>query len=57
VCITGRAAGLAFLRTQTVRYDLVRERGAWSDIRGAVDGQEWSIRKLLYQGINSPQRG
>ncbi len=33
----------------TVRYDLVRERGAWKidDIRGTVDGKEWSIRKLL----------
>jgi hypothetical protein len=33
----------------TVRYDLRRERGAWKidDIRGTVDGKEWSIRKLL----------
>jgi hypothetical protein len=33
----------------TVRYDLVRERGAWKidDIRGTTDGTEWSIRKLL----------
>ena len=32
-----------------MRYDLVRERGAWKidDIRGTVDGKEWSIRKLL----------
>jgi hypothetical protein len=33
----------------TVRYDLVRERGAWKidDIRGDVDGQEWAMRKML----------
>jgi hypothetical protein len=33
----------------TVRYDLLRERGTWKidDIRGTVDGKEWSIRKLL----------
>jgi hypothetical protein len=37
----------------TVRYDLVRERGAWKidDIRGTVDGTEWSIRKLLREGM------
>jgi hypothetical protein len=36
----------------TVRYDLVRERGAWKidDIRGTVEGKEWSIRKLLHEG-------
>jgi hypothetical protein len=35
--------------SDTVRYDLVRERGAWKidDIRGTVDGKEWSLRKLL----------
>jgi hypothetical protein len=33
----------------TVRYDLVRERGAWKidDIRGTVDGEEWSVRKMM----------
>ena len=37
----------------TVRYDLVRERGAWKidDIRGTVDGKEWSIRRLLRTGM------
>lgn len=38
----------------TVRYDLVRERGAWKidDIRGDIDGEEWSVRKMLqdYRG-------
>jgi|SRR5262245_31274219 len=33
----------------TVRYDLVRERGAWKidDIRGSDEGKEWSIRRML----------
>jgi hypothetical protein len=33
----------------TVRYDLVRERGAWKidDIRGTVDDQEWAVRAML----------
>ena len=33
----------------TVRYDLLRERGAWKidDIRGTVDGQAWSVRQML----------
>jgi hypothetical protein len=40
-------------KPDTVRYDLVRERGAWKidDIRGTVDGKEWSIRKLLREGM------
>ena len=35
--------------TVTVRYDLVRERGAWKidDIRGTDEGKEWSVRKML----------
>ena len=33
----------------TVRYDMLRENGRWSidDIRGFVDGKEWSLRALL----------
>ena len=33
----------------TVRYDLLRERGAWKidDIRGSVDGKAWSVRQML----------
>lgn len=32
-----------------IRYDFVRENGAWriDDIRGAVDGDPWSIRGIL----------
>ena len=41
--------GRVSLTVDTVRYDMVRERGAWKidDIRGLIDGKEWSIRKLL----------
>lgn len=36
----------------TVRYDMVRERGAWKidDIRGSVGGKAWSIRQVLRAG-------
>lgn len=32
-----------------IRYDFVREHGAWriDDIRGAADGDPWSIRDIL----------
>jgi hypothetical protein len=44
-----KKGGLRGQPTETVRYDLVRERGVWKidDIRGTVDGKAWSIRKLL----------
>jgi hypothetical protein len=34
---------------QTVLYDMVREKSRWAieDIRGATDGKDWSIRRLL----------
>ena len=34
---------------KTIRYDFVREAGAWKidDIKGAVDGSPWSVRALL----------
>jgi hypothetical protein len=33
----------------TVRYDMLRENGRWliDDIRGTIDGKEWSVRALL----------
>lgn len=39
--------------TDTVRYDLVREAGQWKidDIRGTIDKQEWSVRKLLADSL------
>jgi hypothetical protein len=33
----------------TLRYDMLRENGRWliDDIRGTIDGKEWSVRALL----------
>lgn len=38
-----------------VRYDFVREAGNWriDDIRGASDGEAWSIRKMLTDSLKS----
>ena len=40
---------------ETVRYDFVRDGGHWKidDIRGAIDGQPWSIRKLLSESLKN----
>ena len=37
----------------TVRYDFVRDGGAWKidDIKGTVDGQPWSVRTLLTNSL------
>ncbi len=34
---------------EVVRYDMVREAGAWKidDIKGAADGEAWSVRAML----------
>ncbi|MBI5129726.1 MAG: DUF3828 domain-containing protein [Rhodopseudomonas palustris] len=36
-----------------IRYDFVRDGGHWriDDIRGAVDGEPWSVRKLLTDSL------
>lgn len=36
-----------------VRYDLVREGGAWriDDIRGAIDAEPWSVRAILQASL------
>jgi hypothetical protein len=49
VTITGRNARRPKPADRVVRYDFVRDTGQWKidDIRGAVDGEPWSIRKLL----------
>jgi hypothetical protein len=38
-----------------VRYDFVREAGSWriDDIKGASDGEAWSIRKMLTDSLKS----
>ncbi len=37
----------------TIRYDFVREGANWKidDIKGASDGQPWSIRKMLTESL------
>jgi hypothetical protein len=41
-----------FAADRIVRYDFVREGNRWkiNDIRGAVDGQPWSLQKILQDG-------
>jgi hypothetical protein len=38
-----------------IRYDFVRDGGHWKidDIRGAVDGEPWSIRSILGNSLKS----
>ncbi len=38
---------------QVVRYELVREAGAWKidDIKGSSDGEAWSIRAMLEDSL------
>ncbi len=40
---------------RTVRYDFVREAGNWKidDIKGASDGEPWSIREMLATSLKS----
>lgn len=42
-----------------IRYDFVREAGGWQidDIRGAVDGQAWSVRAMLNDFLKLMQKG
>ncbi|UZE47100.1 DUF3828 domain-containing protein [Rhodopseudomonas sp. P2A-2r] len=39
----------------TIRYDFVRDGGHWKidDIRGAVDGEAWSVRQLLTDSLKT----
>ena len=48
VSIAGTAAPPANAADAVIRYDFVRDGGHWKidDIRGAVDGKPWSIRKI-----------
>lgn len=40
---------------QVIRYEFVREGGAWKidDIKGASDGEPWSIRGMLADSLKS----
>ncbi len=49
VTLTGRNTPPAKPADRTVRYDLVRDGAEWKidDIKGASDGEPWSIRDML----------
>jgi hypothetical protein len=49
VTITGRNTPPRKLADQTMRYDFVRDGADWKidDIKGASDGEPWSIRDML----------
>ncbi len=40
---------------EVLRYDFVREANSWKidDIRGAADGEAWSIRRILTDSLKS----
>ena len=52
---TGHGTTRATAADQTVRYDFVRDQTQWKidDIRGATDGQPWSIREMLKAALKS----
>ncbi len=49
VTLTARHSTRKDSADDMIRYDFVREAGGWKidDIRSAVDGKPWSIRRLL----------
>lgn len=49
VTITGRGAPRPKPADRVVRFEFVRDAGQWKidDIRGASDGEPWSIREML----------
>jgi Protein of unknown function (DUF3828) len=55
VTITGRNTPPRKPADQTVRYELVHEAAAWKidDIKGASDGEPWSIRGLLSASLKN----
>ena len=55
VTITGRNAPPRKPADQTVRYDFVRDAGDWKidDIKGASDGEPWSIRDMLAESLKN----
>jgi hypothetical protein len=55
VTITGRNATRRKPADQAVRYDFVHEAGGWNidDIKGASDGEPWSIREMLATSLKS----
>jgi hypothetical protein len=55
VTLTGRNTPPRKLADQTVRYDFVRDAGDWKidDIKGASDGEPWSIRGMLTESLKT----
>jgi hypothetical protein len=53
VTIIGRRAPPKVAADQIVRYDFVREKAGWKidDFKGAIDGEPWSVRKLLEDSL------
>ena len=55
VTINGRNMPPRKPADQTVRYDFVRDAGDWKidDIKGASDGEPWSIRGMLTESLKN----
>ena len=55
VAITGRNKPPPKPADQVIRYDFVRDGSAWKidDIKGASDGEPWSIRAMLTESLKN----
>ncbi|WP_410052142.1 DUF3828 domain-containing protein [Bradyrhizobium sp. SZCCHNS3004] len=55
VSFTGHRTERKNQADQIIRYDFVREGDKWKidDIKGAVDGQPWSVRAMLAASLKS----
>ena len=55
VTFTGRNTPPRKAADLTMRYDFVREAGTWkiNDIKGASDGEPWSIRQMLVTSLKN----
>ena len=55
VTIAGRNTPPRKTADQTVRYDFVRDTANWKidDIKGASDGEPWSIRNMLTESLKN----
>jgi hypothetical protein len=53
VTITGHRAPRGNAADAVIRYDFVQDGGLWkiSDIKGAVEGKPWSIRRILSNSL------
>lgn len=57
--IAGRLGKREKAADSLIRYDFVRENGAWriDNIRGAVDGDPWSIRDIINDSLKTQPGG